>query len=116
MAMNTQVGMNFMHYISYVLIFCLGPSSGISLISDPGMDWIANTFEGSNEICMLLKCVTKDIALHLQMPKCMPINPWAAESRYLCQKSLPTEETIWKYVQGKSPAITLTRFRLLIII
>jgi len=107
--------MSFIHYISYVLTVCLGPSSGISLISDPGMNWIANTFEGSNEICTLLKCVTKDIAVHLQVPKCMPINPWAAESRYLCQKSLPTEETIWKYVQGKSTAIILMNFRHLII-
>ncbi|OCK74675.1 hypothetical protein K432DRAFT_310261, partial [Lepidopterella palustris CBS 459.81] len=77
-----------------------GPSSGISLLSDTGLDWIRKAFNGSQDMCNVLKSVNMDVASHLQMPKCIPANPWASNAWDVSPKPFPPHEVMWEYVDA----------------
>ncbi|KAE9380925.1 hypothetical protein N431DRAFT_136771 [Stipitochalara longipes BDJ] len=77
-----------------------GPSSGISLLSHPGLTWIQNTFSGTEGVCNTLKSVALEVANHLQIPKCIPVKPWASIHIHGPRKPLPPEEVVWTYVDA----------------
>ncbi|KAI9742379.1 MAG: hypothetical protein M1818_003912 [Claussenomyces sp. TS43310] len=77
-----------------------GPSSGLSLLSDPGLEWIQHNFDGSGDICVALRSVTADFADHLQRPKCIPMNPWASPVDLPRPKPLPQLDLFWKYIDA----------------
>lgn len=77
-----------------------GPSSGISLLSNPGLTWIENTFSETKDVCYILKGVTLDVASHLQMSKCTPPKPWALINMDKAPKPFPSEEVAWTYVEA----------------
>jgi hypothetical protein len=83
------------------ILHFIGPSSGISLLSNPGLTWIQSTFSGTEDVCNTLKSVTLEVANHLQMPKCIPVKPWASIHIDGPRKPIPPEEVVWTYVDGQ---------------
>ncbi|KAH9220912.1 fungal-specific transcription factor domain-containing protein [Leptodontidium sp. 2 PMI_412] len=77
-----------------------GPSSGISLLSHSGLTWVQNTFSGTEDICETLKTVAREVANHLQMPKCIVAKPWAATHMNAPRRPIPSEEVVWTYVDA----------------
>ncbi|KAH7407318.1 fungal-specific transcription factor domain-containing protein [Cadophora sp. MPI-SDFR-AT-0126] len=77
-----------------------GPSSGISLLSQPGLTWIRNTFSGTEDICNAINSVTREVANHLQRPKCIVFKPWIATNMNEARKPIPPEDTVWTYVDA----------------
>ncbi|KAG4433722.1 hypothetical protein IFR05_010803 [Cadophora sp. M221] len=77
-----------------------GPSSGISLLSRSGLTWVQNTFSGTEDICETLKAVAREVANHLQMPKCIVEKPWTATHMNAPRTPIPSEEVVWAYVDA----------------
>ncbi|KAJ4040755.1 hypothetical protein NW756_011138 [Fusarium oxysporum] len=49
-----------------------GPSSGISAISDVGLDWIRNNVPESDALCQTIQEIRNGLLSHLRRPKCIP--------------------------------------------
>ncbi|KAH8596177.1 fungal-specific transcription factor domain-containing protein [Bisporella sp. PMI_857] len=77
-----------------------GPSSGISLFSDVGLEWIQANFDEAHESCTILKNATGEAFNHLQMLRYLPSNPWASATQRPPSKPYPSIPVTWEYVNA----------------
>lgn len=49
-----------------------GPSSGISTISDPGLNWVRQNVADSQVLCETIQDIRNGVLNHLRQPKCIP--------------------------------------------
>ncbi|KAM5359773.1 hypothetical protein ACJZ2D_014206 [Fusarium nematophilum] len=49
-----------------------GPSSGVSIVSDLGLNWIRNHVPDSDGLCEAIQDIRNTILAQLRQPKCMP--------------------------------------------
>jgi len=77
-----------------------GPSSGISTMSELGMNWIRKRVQGSDELCGVFEELRTSVLSLLTQPKCVGPGPWCDPVDSTPKKPLPSVETMWEYVRA----------------
>lgn len=76
-----------------------GPSSGISTVSDLGLDWVRQNVPDSDVLCRTIHDIRNDILSHLRQPKCIPRDLPKALSTPRSPDNTP-EPQVLKYVDA----------------
>lgn len=76
-----------------------GPSSGISAISDVGLNWIRDHVPDSDGLCETIEDIRNGLLNHLRQPKCIPSGPLLRPGATFSFKPIPQSQ-VQKYVEA----------------
>ncbi|KAK7425083.1 hypothetical protein QQZ08_008360 [Neonectria magnoliae] len=76
-----------------------GPSSGISTISDLGLNWVRQNVADSQVLCETIQDIRNGVLNHLRQPKCIPqVLPLALAAP--CNLKEAPDALLWRYVEA----------------
>ncbi|CAI6013727.1 unnamed protein product [Clonostachys chloroleuca] len=78
-----------------------GPSSGISTISDLGLNWIRQNVPDSQVLCETIQDIRNGVLSHLRQPKCVPqVLPLAVSTPCSLKVNETPNSEVIKYIEA----------------